>query len=337
MLALLGTTTLIAGVSACSSSGTDSGDSGGAGLTSVSVRTDFTIGGKDLPYFEALANGYYKKHGLNVTVNAGAGSASTMQLVSNGKVDFGQAAAPAFVQEKASGLDLTMVASFMNRSVYNVFSYCSANITKPADLQGKTVAIASGDASYTATLQIMLKQNNVPTDSVKTVSITPSAVAQVVAQKRAKAGLGTVTGSGLAFNLAASKGSKGKTCSMQMSNFGVEGLGYGLATTKEFAKSKPAVVKSFIAATAEGWAAALKDPKPGLGLMKKQFPSGDPAYWEQGFAIAKGYIHSDETTNNSIGFIAAKDLQATIDLVQSYKKLPSTSPAYYYDSTAVPK
>lgn len=59
--------------------------------TKVDLRTDFKFNGYDAPYVLAIEKGFYKQAGLDVSVEQGQGSATTVQTVASGVDTFGLA------------------------------------------------------------------------------------------------------------------------------------------------------------------------------------------------------------------------------------------------------
>src|SRR6266571_1979276 len=58
----------------------------------LSVRLDWLATGYQAPFFLAAEKGWFKKAGLDVTIQQGNGSATTVQLVGTGQFDVGHAA-----------------------------------------------------------------------------------------------------------------------------------------------------------------------------------------------------------------------------------------------------
>src|SRR4051794_41080381 len=69
----------------------------------VTVRTDFSPGGKDTPYYLARARGYYDDVNLDVTIQPGKSSVSTLQLVAANQETFGIIDAAVYVQSRSEG------------------------------------------------------------------------------------------------------------------------------------------------------------------------------------------------------------------------------------------
>src|SRR5258706_1024455 len=104
------------------------------------------IGGTSDHIQVAINNGIYKKHGFDVESIQVGSSATVVQSLIAGEVSFAHVGAVPVVAAVASGIDLKIIAVFMNR--FNYVMVTLPELQKPLDLKGKTLAISrfgSGD------------------------------------------------------------------------------------------------------------------------------------------------------------------------------------------------
>src|SRR5262245_25996304 len=112
-------------------------------LTKIRVAN---IGGSSDHIQVAINGGIYKKHGFDVENIQVCSSATVVQSLIAGEVSFAHVGAVPVVAAVASGIDLKIIAVFMNR--FNYVMVTLPELLKPADLKGKTLAISrlgSGD------------------------------------------------------------------------------------------------------------------------------------------------------------------------------------------------
>jgi NitT/TauT family transport system substrate-binding protein len=112
-------------------------------LTKIRVAN---IGGTSDHIQVAINGGVYKKHGFDVGNIQVGSSATVAQSLIAGEVSFAHVGAVPVVAAVASGVDLKIIAVFMNRFNYVVVTL--PDLQKPQDLKGKTLAISrfgSGD------------------------------------------------------------------------------------------------------------------------------------------------------------------------------------------------
>src|SRR5947209_12813782 len=90
----------------------------------------------------------WSKHGLNVQVERGYGSGETCKRVALGQYDYGLADFGTMVKLADDGLPLVCVGMVNHISQLGILSLKEDNITKPKDLEGKTLGTTAGSADY---------------------------------------------------------------------------------------------------------------------------------------------------------------------------------------------
>jgi NitT/TauT family transport system substrate-binding protein len=125
----------------CSSGGsgdsTDSADSGD--LTPVSLQLQWYSQAQFAGYYAALDQGYYEDEGLDVSILEGAADIVPIDVLTGGDADFAISWVPKVLGSIEQGAAVTDIAQIYERSGTTQISMKDANITKPADLKGKTV------------------------------------------------------------------------------------------------------------------------------------------------------------------------------------------------------
>src|SRR5262245_2141153 len=112
-----------------------------ADLKKVSLRLDFLIRGHHSGFYVALAKGWYKDAGLDVSIAEGTGSAATAQSVAAGNDTFGFVDATSMIAANAQGAGLKMVANMRAKNGTAIMVRKDSSINTPADLAGKKLAI----------------------------------------------------------------------------------------------------------------------------------------------------------------------------------------------------
>lgn len=240
--ALLAVTALLA-VSACGGSG-DSQD--GAEQASVKVRTDVFYTGAVLPLLAGVDKGIYRKHGIDVTLNPGKGSATTIQTVGNGSDDIGYADGGALVQAVGKEVPVKMVAGMVQRSPLTLFVRADSGIKSAKDLAGKTSGFTAGSASEIL-FPAFAKASGLDPASVtfNKVDIPTRDSLFVQGESQFTFGLLNVT-----------KANMEEKCKCELVEFsyadaGLDVLSSGIVASDTFVKEQPETLKKFLAATAE--------------------------------------------------------------------------------------
>ncbi len=119
-----------------------------AAPTKVVFSLDFIPLGRHAPWYAALAEGYYKDEGLDVSIIPAQGTAQVIQAVESGTANIGFVDVPSVVIARGNGSKLKMVAVNYEKAPYAVFSLANgANVTEPKQLEG--LNLGSGAGSFT--------------------------------------------------------------------------------------------------------------------------------------------------------------------------------------------
>ena len=136
-------------------------------LTKIRVAN---IGGTSDHIQVAVNAGVYKKYGFNVENIQVGSSATVVQSLIAGEVAFAHVGAVPVVAAVANGLDLKVIAVFMNR--FNYVMASTPELTKPADLKSKKLAISRiGSGDEFATKEALRRWNLDPEKDVRLLQI----------------------------------------------------------------------------------------------------------------------------------------------------------------------
>ena len=131
----------------------------------------------------ALDKGYYKAKGLDVTLENSKGSGDSIAKVDTGRADAGLADAAVVIASVGRGTTVKTVGMVFDKTPLNIFSLKSKPLTKPKDLEGKTLGAPPGD-SQRQMFPAFAKLNGIDAGKVTWVNIEPAAKMAAVAEKR---------------------------------------------------------------------------------------------------------------------------------------------------------
>ncbi len=302
----------------CSSaSTTPSGDSSGsaapADLTKVNFVLGFTAGAWDAGEYVALANGYFKDAGLDVTITEGKGSTSNIQLLEAGTVDIAKIAMSSVVVADEQGGDVKMVSSHMQHSGAGVMA--KPELKTVADLNGKSYATSAydfgGQLLPAFEAQTGITMNVSPVDS--------SAIPQILVSGQTDAMSGTgwaevpeLQAEGIDFSW------------FPYADYGVDPLGVGYVTSSGYLSAHEDVVKAFTEAALKGWQYVYDNPDQAAQIVTEQVPGIDLTVAQDTTKVMEGFAHTDASKDMPLGEIAPSDITATVDLMQKYGLITST-------------
>jgi NitT/TauT family transport system substrate-binding protein len=121
-------------------------------------------------FFAAQEKGYYKKQGLDVTVNAGGPNIIASQVVATGRALVGDDDNTTVLQAIDKGLPVIVYGAIFQKSPYAVMSLPSKPIRTLKDFAGKTIAASPATKPQ---IEPLLKKSGVDTSSVKWVPAGP--------------------------------------------------------------------------------------------------------------------------------------------------------------------
>ena len=232
--------------------------------TPIRFATDWHAQAEHGGFYEALAEGEYKKRGLNVTIVQGGPAVNVPQLLASGAVDMGMGSNSFVVLNLAAEkAPVKAVAAFMQKDPQVLMAHPEDKVAGFADMKGRPILIS--DAAVT-TFWPWLKAKYGFADSQ--VRKYTHSNATFLADKRAIQE-GYITSEPYTLK---------KEGHIEPKVFLLADAGYpGYATmalaTDKLIASNPAAVKAFVEASAKGWHDYLYgDPKPADALILKDNP-----------------------------------------------------------------
>ena len=107
----------------------------------VTLVTDFGFNGRHAYYYYALEKGYYKEAGIDLTIVRGQGSVDAVKQVAAGTAQLGFADTSAVIFGRANdSIPVKLVAVIYARPPHAIYVLKESGITKPKDLEGRSVA-----------------------------------------------------------------------------------------------------------------------------------------------------------------------------------------------------
>lgn len=114
-------------------------------LEPVKVRLDWTPWANHAAVHLAQQKGWYRDAGLDVTLEDGNGSVTTVQIVgSSNAFDVGHAALAPMMIARDKGLPVKALAVFLRKNDIGVLVPADSGITGPAQLKGKKIGYTAG-------------------------------------------------------------------------------------------------------------------------------------------------------------------------------------------------
>lgn len=154
--------------------------------TDLTFTLPWLAEGSNLIAYVAKSQGFWAKHGLNVTVSRGFGSTPAAEAIGAGKFDFGMSVATSGIEITAKGLPLVQLATTGYDATMCIAVLEDSPIRTPKDLEGKTIAsvVTSGDYPFRP---IFLKRAGVDESKIKPVLVDPKVRERLLLDKKVDA------------------------------------------------------------------------------------------------------------------------------------------------------
>jgi NitT/TauT family transport system substrate-binding protein len=292
----------------------------------ITFSTDFGFNGRHAYYYVALEKGYYAAEGLNVTFVRGQGSADSVKKVAAGNAQLGFADAGALVLARGNDdVPVKLVCIIYAEPPHAIFAIDDGTIKKPADLKGKRLA-DTAFSEIPVIFKVYAERMGLNPGDVQWVMAESSALPSLLATGRVD-GVGQFT---VGEPLLAAAVAPRKLVRFAYKDAGLSYYGNGIIASEEIIKTKPEMVRKFVAATFKGMQAAFANPAEAGVILNKHHKGIDPAVGAGEtqlvgeMAVIKG---------RPIGSMDPKRIEATIRIMELAHKMkrPVTASEMYVD------
>ena len=139
-----------------------------AAQQAIKFSLDFKFEGPSAPFLVAIDKGYFKAEGLDVTIDSAAGSLEPINRVASGTYDMGFGDINSLIKFRDANPANAIKAVFMvyNKPAFSIVGRKSRGVTKPKDLEGKTLGAPPPDGAY-AQWKIFIQANGIDPSKVK--------------------------------------------------------------------------------------------------------------------------------------------------------------------------
>ena len=263
----------------------------------VTIALDWTLNTNHVGLIVARDRGLYDKAGLEVEILPYSDTSSTA-LLAAGVANFAYMTSLGFMSARAAGADITALwATMQHETGRLVYNSANEEITRPADLSGKTYA-GFGSAWEDALIGTMIR-NDGGEPVYDTVTLGTGAY-EALATGRVDFTLEVATWEGVNSELLGRKES-----SFIYANYGVPDQQNGyIGSRSNILHNDPEMVKHFMKATQAGYQWAVEHPNAAAKMLiaAGEFPNPKLVTGSMEKIVADGYIRDG---NVAIGKIDA--------------------------------
>lgn len=260
-------------------------------------------------FYQAVATGLYKKHGLDVRIKMGGPQVNITQMMAAGQADCVMGSSDLqMVQMREGGVPVTTVAAVFQKDPQVLIAH--EDVKRFEDLKGKTILIA---ASAQRGYWPWLKAKYGFTDSQTrpyTFNIQPFLVDKNSAQQ------GYLTSEPFAIQKA---GVRANT--LMFSDQGFPAYATTISCMDKTVKERSKAVQAFVTASMEGWKSYLADPAPANALIKKDNPNmtDEQLAYSVGKLKEMNMVAGGDAVKLGIGVMTDARVKASYDFLVSAK------------------
>ncbi len=298
---------------------------GTGATTKVVFSLDFIPLGRHAPWYAALAEGYFKDEGLDVTIIPSQGTAQVIQAVESGTANIGFVDVPSVIIARGNGSKLKIVAVNYQKAPYAIFSLSTgANVTQPKQLEG--LNLGSGAGSFTPKIiQGFMAQQKLDPGKLQISNVAPPARATTLLSGNIPAiEFFVMSKPGLE---AGAKTANAELRTFLLADHGLELYANGIAATEDYIAKNPDVLKKFVRAALRGWKFALANPEKAAEDQIKYVPSLKAPTSVAEIKIVSDLAITADTKKHGLGWFDPAKMKSNLDFVAKYVGISGKAPA----------
>jgi len=268
------------------------------------------------------SGGFFAKHGLDVEILGGRGSAMAVQQISAGNVLISRTGGTDLIKASAKDPSIVAFAEIYQRDIFHVISGQAKPINTPADMAGKTIGVVSVGGATENILDMMLAKGGVPAASVRRESVGNAPAAfEFIGQGRIDAYIATN-------DTVAQLKVDGKPAHTWSTDTVARSPGQVYITSRKTIAEKPETLARFLRGVHEALGAliAAKDLQPILDSMSAKYEIFETKRPDKGLFVLKSAIdgirapHRDKLASDGAAWRSAYELMVQAKIIESVAK-----------------
>jgi NitT/TauT family transport system substrate-binding protein len=260
------------------------------GLTPVTFQADWYPQPEHGGFYDALAKGYYKQEGLDVTILPGGPYVADEALVASGKIQFAMNSSDHVLEAIANADEpLLAVGATMQRDPQGIMLHAESPVKSWPGLNGHAIAVRPGSTWW----EFLIHQFHL--DQVHEIPLTYS-VANFVKDP------GYIQQGFLTSEPFFAAKSGVKTRFLLNSDAGYSPYRV-FFTSQSYAQQHPDVVAKFTRASLRGWRDYMQDPTVANALIEKLNPAMSKEWADYSYNALKAgnFVTGDDPTGSQTG------------------------------------
>jgi ABC-type nitrate/sulfonate/bicarbonate transport system substrate-binding protein len=305
-------------------------------MDEVTLRLSWRWKAEFAPLVLAVDKGFFEEEGIKVELLEGKGSGDVIPLIGNKTNDFGYLNLTTVALAIGKGMPVHVVAGLMGKHPSALAFYADQNIEEPKDLEGKSIALAPGEA-FAVIYPSFAEKWEIDTDKVQEIQLDPNAKNQAFLEGQVDV-LPVYANNELPLlrNLA------DKEIDVLIpGEWGFNTMANGIIVHNDTIEENPDLVRRFVKGVVKGYEYALEHPEEAVDAVTKRSEelAGQPreVLLEQ-VKLTLDFIHSPATEGKPLGWMADEDWNNTIDPLAETEAIDERFPnEVFYTNEFVPE
>jgi NitT/TauT family transport system substrate-binding protein len=289
-------------------------------LARVPITLNWKFYGVHGCIFLAQDRGYFTQQGLDVTLDAGDGSANVVNRLASGAYEIGFGDNGAVIRFNSLNPDRTVKAIYQDApSDLTVVTLKGRGISKPKDLEGKTVGAPVGDAAFKM-FPAFVAATGIKADTIKWEHMAFNLREAMLIQGKVAAV--TANEQTAWSNLKTAGINDEDMVFIRFSEQGINLINIGFMATDKIIRERPQIVKGVVHAVNRGYQDCLADPEAALTALLKRDPLLKRDIERTRFLMnVTRMLRSPDVKEGGLGVYGTRELQQSIDIVASAENL----------------
>ena len=297
---------------------------------SLALRLDWLPSGYQTPFYLAQEKGWYKAAGLDVKIDQGNGSATTVNLVGAGQYDVGLCTLSTAAPARRQGMPIISVAGFFRKGDLALLVPVDSPIHAPKDCRGKHLVYTAGSMEAPF-LDMWFAAGGLKRSDAQLVQVDASAKVPTYLLPTSD-GVFTST----AFTVPVVMARK-PTRAITFADFGMNMPGFGILANDAALKAKGEAIAKFASITSGTWAYILngKHEDEAVEAILKARPN-DRLEQQKDVLVGQlkaslPFLYTPASQKLPIGVQAQQDWADAINVLERAKVItPGSKPDDYY-------
>jgi NitT/TauT family transport system substrate-binding protein len=287
----------------------------------VKVRFSWKLKGEYGFFYLGKEKGLYQRNDVDLDLGEGAGAQAALGALVQGNEDVVIVPAIFAISAIQKGMPVKIAAIYQKRTPFAFISKLDNAVTKPSELEGRSLAVSVGDTATTY-LGAFCKANKVDCSKIQQIQLDPQLKIPQFMQGRVD--LITIYTN---VDLPLIEQRTGmKFAVLDLPNFGLSVPGLAAVVSDRGIAERPDVLKRFLQATKEAIELTREDPASATAALLQAWSAGPSQELVQQQIVATSAT-LDTGAENPIGWISDDLINKALDLISTNEQIGERRPS----------